>query len=167
MSTQGTQGTENRPTSAVKLERRLQRNLLPRGRRLGVRLLGRVQTVDVGLVMSRMVQLHDLLRNMGFECLSRVDVCTSVAPLVRTTLSRTHVVVVGQVWERVDRGDAAWSDKRAHESWFQRSFCDGQHGETSKASSSSFKDDEWMRAERQKRHTHAILFSPILNSEKV
>ena len=76
------QGTENPPTSAVKLERRLQRNLLARRRRLGVRLFGRVQTVDVGLVMSRMVQLHDLLRNMGFECLSRVHVCASVVPLV-------------------------------------------------------------------------------------
>ena len=63
-------------------------------------------------------------------------------PLFRTTLSRTHVVVVGQVRERVDRGDAAWSGKRTHESWSQRNSSDGQHDEKGSSFKASVKD-EW------------------------
>lgn len=62
-------------TSAVKLERRLQRNLVARRHRVSVRLLGGIQAIDVGLVMPSMVQFHDLPRNMGFKCLSQMNVC--------------------------------------------------------------------------------------------
>jgi hypothetical protein len=98
--------------------------------------------------------------------------CASVAPLVRTTVSRTHVVVVGQVWERVDRGGAAWSDKRAHESWSQRSFSDGQHGETSQASKLQVSRGRVVRAERRilrplgSRHTARNIILPGLKLRK-
>lgn len=56
-----------RLTSSVELERRLQRDaLLGRGR-LRVRLLGRVQSVHVRLVVLLVVELHDLAGDEGLE----------------------------------------------------------------------------------------------------
>ena len=60
---------KNKRTSAVELESRLQRDFFQGRVRLGVRLLSSVQAVDVGLVMLRMMQPHDFLRNMWFESL--------------------------------------------------------------------------------------------------
>jgi hypothetical protein len=54
-------------TSAVELERSLEGNALLGGRGLGVSLLGRVQSVDIGLVVLLVVKLHDLAGDERLE----------------------------------------------------------------------------------------------------
>ena len=60
---------EHGRTTAVELERRLESNALLGGMRFGVGLFSSVETVNVGLVVLRVVQRHDLLRDMGFKSL--------------------------------------------------------------------------------------------------
>jgi len=60
---------------------------------------------------------------------------------------RTHVVVIGQVWERVDRGDTARSHKCMSESWSKRSLGDGQHGQKNDKDGNN--RTRWLRSERQ------------------
>ena len=61
---------EHGRTTTVELERRLESDALLGVMRFGVRLFSGVEAVDVGLVVLRVVQRHDLLRDMGFKSLS-------------------------------------------------------------------------------------------------
>lgn len=65
-------GGEEARTAAIELQRALQLDLLLHVRGLGVGLLGGVEPVDVRLVVLGMVQVHDLLRDVGFESLCRI-----------------------------------------------------------------------------------------------
>lgn len=57
----------NGHTSAVKFQCSLELNVLLRGRRLGVGLLGSVETTNISLVVLCVVESHDLARDMRLE----------------------------------------------------------------------------------------------------
>ena len=63
---------------AVELERGLEADALARRGGLGVRVLGSVQAVHVRLVVLRVVQLHDLARDVRLEGLCREEGVVSV-----------------------------------------------------------------------------------------
>lgn len=65
-------GGEEAHTAAIELQRALQLDLLLHIRGLGVGFLSSVEPVDVRLVVLGMVQVHDLLRDVGFESLCRI-----------------------------------------------------------------------------------------------
>ena len=58
---------EHGRTTAVELERRLKSDALLGVMRFGVRLFSGVEAVDVGLVVLRVVEGHDLLVDVGLE----------------------------------------------------------------------------------------------------
>jgi len=60
-------------TSAVELERWLKSDPLVRGGGLGVRLLGGIETVHIGLMVLGIVKLHDFGRYVRLQGLSGVD----------------------------------------------------------------------------------------------
>lgn len=59
-------------TSAVEFEGSLELDALLGGLRLRIRLLSSVQAIDVGLVVFRVMQIHNLPRNMRLQCLSDI-----------------------------------------------------------------------------------------------
>lgn len=61
------QKQEGAHTPAIELERRLEFYLLLHGRALGVLLLGGVEPRDIRLVVLRVVEGHDLLRDVRLE----------------------------------------------------------------------------------------------------
>jgi hypothetical protein len=59
-------------TTAIKLQRSLQSNLLFGPLSFRIALLSSVQAIDVSLMMFRVMQLHYLLRDVRFEGLGTV-----------------------------------------------------------------------------------------------
>jgi hypothetical protein len=56
-------------TSAIEPERGLQSNLFASRGRFDVCLLCSIEAVDIGLMVLGMMKLHDLSRDVGFQCL--------------------------------------------------------------------------------------------------
>lgn len=56
-------------TSAVEPERGLQSNLFASRGSLDVCLLRSIKAVDIGLMVLGVMKLHDLSRDVGFQCL--------------------------------------------------------------------------------------------------
>lgn len=112
-------------TTAVELERGLKLDLLLGALCLRVRLFGGVEAVDVRLVVLRVVELHNLARDVRLEGLRRV--ARSALSLPSERGERTHVVRVVELGKGVDVGGRGDEEAGAREG-AGGGACGDEHG---------------------------------------